>query len=490
MKLSTQFFFFCGGVIAGGILVITFFDLGIGSNAAQVNDESKPLYWVAPMDSNYRRDKPGKSPMGMDLIPVYEENDGGSASPGAIKISPEVVNNLGVRYAQVSQQILSTEIKTVGYINYDEDLLSHIHPRVEGWIEKLYIKAEGDPLTRGQPLYELYSPSLVSAQEEFLLALSRKNRQLIRAARARLQALQIPDSLIQKLEKQKQVSQTITFYSPRDGFVDNLNIREGFFVKPGTMLMSIGELKKVWVEAEIFERQVSFVKAGMPAEMQLDYLPGKNWQGKVDYIYPKLDAKTRTVKLRLVFDNQDGFLKPNMFAQVLIHGQAERKSMVVPKQAVIRTGRQDRVVVALDEGRFKSVEVNLGMQNESSVEILSGLKDDDKVVVSAQFLIDSESSKTSDFMRMTPLVTEAESANATGKINSIDQQKQLVNISRGPIEKWNRPAATMDFLVDNNIELRNFSVAQSIAFTFEIRDGEFVIVAMSDDGSNNTINNE
>lgn len=490
MKLSTKLFFFCGGVIAGGILVITFFDIGVSSDNAQVNDDSKPLYWVAPMDSNYRRDKPGKSPMGMDLIPVYEENDGGSASPGAIKISPEVVNNLGVRYAQVSQQILSTEIKTVGYINYDEDLLSHIHPRVEGWIEKLYIKAEGDPLTLGQPLYELYSPSLVSAQEEFLLALSRKNRQLIRAARARLQALQIPDSLIQKLEKQKQVSQTITFYSPRDGFVDNLNIREGFFVKPGTMLMSIGELKKVWVEAEIFERQVSFVKAGMPAEMLLDYLPGKSWQGKVDYIYPKLDAKTRTVKLRLVFDNQDGFLKPNMFAQVLIHGLADRKSMVVPKQAVIRTGRQDRVVVALDEGRFKSVEVILGMQNESSVEILSGLKDDDNVVVSAQFLIDSESSKTSDFMRMTPLTAAVESASASGKINSIDQKNQLVNISRGPIKKWNRPAATMDFLVDNSIELTNFSAAQPIEFTFEIRHGEFVIVAMSNDDSNHSTNNE
>jgi len=372
--------------------------------------EAKPLYWVAPMDANYTRDKPGKSPMGMDLIPVFEDGaaSGGKngAGVGTIRISPTVVNNLGVRTAKAVLRPLENEISTVGYVGYDEDQLIHVHPRVQGWIEKLYVKAEGDPVDKNQPLYELYSPELVNAQEEFLIAKDRKNKLLIRAARDRLYALQIPKRAIQEIEKSRKVKQTITFYSPQSGVVDNLNIREGFYVKPGKTLMSIGKLEEVWVEAEIFERQASDVKVDLPVTMTLAYLPGKKWQGKVDYVYPTLNAKNRTLKVRLRFKNDEMMLKPNMFAQVVIHAQNDKSSLLIPREAVIRTGSSERVVLALGDGQFKSINVNVGRYNANFSEILSGLDEGERVVTSAQFLLDSESSKSSDFMRMTEIEDE------------------------------------------------------------------------------------
>lgn len=362
--------------------------------------EKKPLYWVAPMDANYRQDQPGKSPMGMDLVPVFEESGNDDHGPGAVKISPDVENNLGVRIAKVKEDVLHIQIKTVGYVKYDEDQLKHIHPRVEGWIEKLYVKAAGDPIKKDQPLYELYSPQLVNAQEEYLLALNRNNQSLIIAARNRLEALQLSNSFIKQLKDKRKVQQNITFNAPQGGVVDNLNIREGFFVKPGTTLMSIGKLDQVWVEAEVFERQASLVKKGLPVSMTLDYLQGRQWQGEVDYVYPALDPKTRTLRVRLRFDNQDQVLKPNMFAEVQIFVDSKERFLLVPKEAVIRTGTKKVVVLALGKGQFKSIAVELGLSDESHIAITDGLTAGDQVVVSAQFLLDSESSKTSDFKRM------------------------------------------------------------------------------------------
>ena len=389
------------GLILGSLMTIFVYSFWLEpvSNLAQsANSEQKePLYWVAPMDPNYKSDKPGKSPMGMDLIPFYKQEGAGR---GTIQISADVINNLGVRTATAQYKILDSLIKTVGYVGYDEDQLVHIHPRVEGWIEKLHIKATGDPVQEGEPLYDIYSPTLVNAQEELVLALSRNNSQLIKASEDRLQALQLPARAISQLKKDKQVKQTITFYAPKTGVVDNLNIRQGFFVKPGTTMMSFGTLDKIWVEAEIFERQSANVKAGLPVTMTIDYLPGEVWHGKIDYVNPTLDAKTRTMKVRLRFDNENGDLKPNMFAQVIIDTINETESLIVPKEAVIRTGSSDRVVLALDQGQFKSIKVEIGRVNEQYSEILSGLNAGEKVVVSAQFLLDSESSKTSDFKRM------------------------------------------------------------------------------------------
>lgn len=545
-----------GAAIGSGTLGLF---LNPNSEGPKTNsEEKKPLYWVAPMDSNYRRDKPGKSPMGMDLIPVYEdESSTDDFGPGAVRVAPHVVNNLGVRTAPVELENMHTEISTVGYVQYDEDKLIHIHPRVDGWIEKLYVKAEGDPVEKGQPLYSLYSPQLVNAQEELLIALKRNNGSLVTAAKDRLKALQLSAGLIKELEQTKKVQQTITFYSPQAGVVDGLKIREGFYVKPGDTLLSIGKLDQVWVEAEVFERDAALIKEGLPVSMTLDYLPGEDWTGVVDYVYPALNSKTRTLRVRLKFGNPDFQLKPNMFAQVSIHANQADSAIIVPKEAVIRTGKQDRVVLALGDGQFKSIEVTIGRVDKDSIEILSGLNEDDVVVTSAQFLIDSESSKSSDFKRMThdevpnsiwmqgevnsvmtghrmvnithgpaeawdwPEMTmdfnvaenvdvdslksgqslhfevsktedsgyevtgihimsqpEVSSATVSGLINEITLGNRTFNISRGPIEKWDRPAATMDFIVAENIEIADFNVGDNVTFTFEVRD-ELVITEIS-----------
>ncbi len=472
------------GALAGAIVTAVVMTLWLGQGGEMVQDHetkaaAEPLYWVAPMDPNYRRDKPGKSPMGMDLVPVYAEgqSQGPDEGPGTITISPEVVNNLGVRTAPAQMRYLTAQINTVGYVRYDEDQLVHVHPRVEGWIEKLYVKAAGDPVTKGQPLYDIYSPALVNAQEEFVMALERNNKRLVSAAKDRLKALQLSNEAIESLAKSRKVKQFITLYAPQSGVVDNLNIREGFYVKPGTTLMSVGALDQVWVEAQVFERQVFSVAVGMAVTMTLDFLPGRRWQGQVDYIYPTLDAKTRTVKVRLRFDNSDRALKPNMFAQVAIHADSQDKALLVPKEAVIRSGASERVVLALGEGRFKSIEVNLGRFDEQHFEVLSGLNPGENVVVSAQFLLDSESGKSSDFKRMAPRLDDNQ-ASVGGLINSIDSERRVMNISRDAIEKWGREPATMDFVLADHINLKFFSPGARVRFTFAIEDGEFVVIDM------------
>lgn len=473
------------GIILGFVGAVLKFAATSENTTDMETANKQPLYWVAPMDPNYRRDKPGKSPMGMDLIPVYEEGTADTMDAGTVSISAVVENNLGVRTTQAVVSRLRPEINTVGYVRYDEDQLVHIHPRVEGWVEKLFVKASGDPVTKGEELYSLYSPQLVNAQEELVLAVNRNNRRLIAAAEERLLALQMDKPFIEALKRGKQIRQTVTFYAPKSGVVDNLNIREGFFVKPGLKLMSIGVLDDVWVEAEVFASQARDVQAGLPVTMTLDYFPGRRWQGEVDYVYPSLNEKTRTLRLRLRFDNPDQVLRPNMYAQITVHQNLE-ETLLVPREAVIRTGDEDRVVLALGDGKFKSVAVTLGRSDRLNFEILDGLEAGAEVVTSAQFLLDSESSKAADFARMampeekTARQDESppQSAQTSGVINHIDTKSRVANISRGAIEKWNRPPATMDFSIAAYVDLQRFSKGDAIQFEFEIRDGEFIVTKM------------
>jgi len=502
------------GMIIGGVLTLgsTYFITPSDTEQAKeaAPKEKKPIYWVAPMDANYKRDKAGKSPMGMDLVPVYDNGGKGpDEGPGTIRISPDVVNNLGVRTTIAKYKSLHTEINTVGYVAYNEDKLVHIHPRVQGWIEKLYVKTVGDQVKKNQPLYDIYSPELVNAQEELLLALDRKNKRLINAAENRLSALQLPKSAIEKLKKTKTVQQTITFFSPQNGVVENLKIREGFFVKPGSTLMSIGDLSEVWVEAEVFERQAGQVKAATPVTMTLDYLPGKTWEGHVDYIYPTLDAKTRTVKVRLRFNNEKGDFKPNMFAQIAIHTTGDERALLIPKEALIRTGNQDRVVLALGKGSFKSVEVDVGRYDSESVEILEGLSAGERVVSSAQFLLDSESSKSSDFKRMhydsaQNELTEMDmsdsndsfsshqvsSATVNGTVVSAMVEHRMVTIDREAIEEWGREADRVDFIVNENVDMGLFTIDAYVMFTFEVREGNFIIVSAMAMSNTDSVHND
>lgn len=473
------------GIILGGVILNIFMTNSSSDTSNQEIEPNKPLYWVAPMDANYRRDKPGKSPMGMDLVAVYgQDSSAGNSDQSAVTISPHVINNLGVRTAPVERRALHSQISTVAYIQYDEDKLVHIHPRVDGWVEQLFVKATGDPVNKGQALYTLYSPQLVNAQKEFVIALNRNNTALIDAAKERLQALQLSEQFIQQLQTTRKIKQTVTFDAPQSGVIDGLEIRQGFYVKPGTTLMSIAQLSQVWAEAEVFERDATRVKSGLQVTMTLDYLPGKIWHGTVDYVYPTLNSKTRTLRARLRFDNPNGELKPNMFARVVIHAEEQGNTLLVPKPAVIRTGLQNRVVLALGEGQFKSVEVKIGRVEDNYIEILEGLFEDDLVVISAQFLIDSESSKNSDFRRMSPNTeiqsnsqSEIWSAKVNGVINRINAQNRVLNISRDAIEKWNRPAETLDFLVADTIDLSLLRQDQAVTFTFEVRD-DLLITAL------------
>lgn len=428
---------------------------GAGQDVSTTSGEREPLYWVAPMDPNYKRDKPGKSPMGMDLIPVYDET-GAQEEAGTVRISPDVVNNLGVRTASVETGSLRQAVKTVGYVQYDENRLIHINPRVEGWIEKLHVKAAGDPVRQGDPLYALYSPTLVNAQEELLLALKRDNPVLIGAAVERLLALQVPRADIDRLRKTRKVSRTITVAAPQSGVLDNLAVREGMFVKPGLSLMSIGQLEHIWVIGEVFERQASLVKTGDQVRMRLDYLPGRDWLGQVDYVYPSLNAKTRTAQIRVHFDNPDGFLKPGMFAQMVIETQAGAEALLIPREALIRTGSQARVVLALGDGKFKSVAVEVGRVGERQVEIQSGLKEGERIVTSAQFLIDSESSKTSDFTRMghnENVTTTDASVWVQAQIEALMPEHRMATLAHEAIPDWQWPAMKMDFTIGDEVDM-------------------------------------
>ncbi len=381
------------GVVAGRFWWPMEPDIGATSGTT----EREVLYWQARMDPNYRRDEPGKSPMGMDLIPVYADQV--DADPSVVSIDPTVVNNLGVRTAPAQIGPLSRSIETVGYVGYDEDTLRQISTRVDGWIEKLAIESTGDRVKRGQVLFELYSPALVNAQREYLAVLDSRTTALRQASRERLVALGVTVADIDRLDKTRQVKQRVRVYAETDGFVAHLGVREGSHVTPATEVMSIAELNRVWVLAEVFERQAAWVQAGQRAEVELDYLPGERWRGTVDYIYPELDPTTRTLKVRLRFENEAEVLRPNMFARVTIYSGDTAPVVHVPREAVIRGGLSDRIVLSLGKGRFRSQPVELGIESGGQIEIRRGIADGDVVVTSGQFLIDSEANIESALAR-------------------------------------------------------------------------------------------
>ena len=288
----------------------------------------------------------------------------------------------------------------MGYVDYDETMVSHIHLRTEGWIEHLATHSEGDRVTKGQLLFELYSPELVNVQEEYVQALTSGNKRLIKASRTRVAALGVPDDQINALRKTREVQQVIRIYAPQDGVVSSLSVRHGMFMKPDKQIMSLADLSSVWLLAEVFERQANWVKVGNPAEVKLSYLPGQTWEGRVEYIYPSLDPKTRTLKVRLRFDNPGELLKPNMYADVRIFSGPKNDVIVLPIEALIRTGSEERIIVAKDEGHFEARSVRAGIESGDWVEIIEGIDEGEKVVISGQFLIDSEASMKASLRRM------------------------------------------------------------------------------------------
>jgi Cu(I)/Ag(I) efflux system membrane fusion protein len=358
-------------------------------------------YWVAPMDPNYRRDQPGKSPMGMDLVPVYAEASGAEKDlQPALRIDPVVSNNIGVKTTAVRRGDLPRLINTVGHITPNEHRLAHVHVRSEGWIEQLAVHTEGASVSRGEVLFEFYAPALVSAQREYLQALNMQQSGLIAASAERLQALGLDAEQISALRSSRQVQRLIEVRADRDGYVMELNVRHGMYVTPDLMVMSIADLNSVWVDVDVFEQHSAWLQSGQKARMRLPFAPDRVWTGNVDYIYPTLRASSRTLRARLVFDNADLSLKPNMYASVQIDAETVNNALLVPQQAVIRSADQQRVIVALDHGRFRPAQVHTGVESAGMVQIRAGLSEGERVVVSGQFLLDSEASLDAGLLRM------------------------------------------------------------------------------------------
>ena len=373
--------------------------------APAAKKERKIKYWVAPMDPSYIRDKPGKSPMGMDLVPVYEEV--GEEAPGAIKVSSATLQSMGVRTAKVEVRPLSRLTLAVGLVNFNERNLATITTKVNGWVERLFVNATGDPVRKGQTLLSLYSPDLVSSQEEYLLAArnlkAMKNspvkemadgaRRLAEASRRRLEYFDIGASQIDTLERTGQVKKNLTLASPANGIVTKRMVTQGMYVQAGMPLLEVADLSTVWVDADIYQYELPWIKVGQMVTMTLNYLPGESFPGKIDYIYPYLKEATRTAKVRLRFPNPGLRLKPEMFAQVKIESPVSHQAVVVPMEAVLDTGLKQHVFIALGQGRFEPREVKLGVYGDDNNyrEVISGLKGGEEVVTSAQFLLDSES---------------------------------------------------------------------------------------------------
>jgi Cu(I)/Ag(I) efflux system membrane fusion protein len=381
------------------------------SAAEHAAKHTDPLY-RCPMHPDVVRKEPGACPicgmdlvkvepeptqdeMGMDDVPVYAD----AAGP-EVRISPAVVNNLGVRTAAAVMAAPERRAATVGYVAFDERRMRQVQPRAEGWIEGLAVRAMGETVKAGQLLFTMYSPMLESAQQEYLDAQRIGNRDLIDASRERLRALGLDAGAAERLARAGRASGRVPFHAPIGGVVTDLAVREGAMVAPNMMVLTITELGSLWVIAEVPESQAAWVRAGTMAEIRLPSLPGETLAGRVEYVYPELNMETRTLRARIVLDDAGPGLRPNMLANVKLVGEAGQPAVMVPRSALIRSGSEDRVVVALGEGRFAPRRVVVGPESGDRVVIRAGLAEGEQVVVAGQFLLDSEANLRAGMERL------------------------------------------------------------------------------------------
>ncbi len=359
-------------------------------------DERKILYWRAPMDPTEIYDKPGKSKMGMDLVPVYADQATGGEQ---VKIDPVTQQNMGVRVRLAEMAPLRKTITTYGNVTYNETKITDINSKFDGWLEKIHVAYTGQMVTAGEPLFDIYSPALVSAQEEFLVARralgamqGNSGDDLLASARRRLANWDVPLDQIATVERTGTVQKTLTMRSPVNGTVIVKKGEKGTAIKAGATVFRIADLGTVWVEAHIYEYEIPWITVGQKARMTLPSQPGKVYTSEVSYIYPYVATKTRDVVARLVFDNPDLQLKPEMYGDITIEVDLQREGLVIPSEAVIRTGKRDLVFIAGGEGNFTPREVTLGLSlGDGRQQVLAGLVADEAVVTSGQFLLDSES---------------------------------------------------------------------------------------------------
>lgn len=376
-----------------------------GGASAGGPKERKVLYWRAPMDPGYVSETPGKSPMGMDLVPVYAD-DSESSTGKTITIDPVTRQNMGIRTTTIQRGPLARTIRTVGRVDYNEQTVTFIDTKFDGWIEELYVDETGVRVEKGQPLFRVYSPKLYAAQQEFLAALRGverlagstlpeardESRRLLDAARVQLRYFDISDDQISTLQRTGQIEKTLTINSPAAGTVTEKMALGGMYVKPGMRLFTIADLSKVWVFVDIYEYQLPWVSVGQEATMSLPYVPGQEFKGRLVYVYPYLEKQTRVIKVRLEFDNPTLQLKPDMYANVMLRAELNRNALLIPREAYIDSGKRQVAFVEREQGKFQPRDLQIGVEAENGmVEVLQGLDEGERVVSSGQFMLDAES---------------------------------------------------------------------------------------------------
>ncbi len=376
------------------------------SAAIPAKKEPRILYYVDPMNPSNKSDKPGKAPCGMDLVPIYDEEPQSSDAlpPGSIRISPEKQQMIGVQFGEASETALSRTVRAVGRATYDETRIHHIHTRFEGYVDRVFVDFTGKLVKKGQPLLSIYSPELVATQQELLVAkksseimqksqfegIAAQSRALYKSTRERLRLWEISDYQVKEIERQGSPIRSVTLHSHTDGFVIARNVFAGHQVKPEMELYTIADLSDVWIITEIYEYEIAAVRLGQTAQVTFPSFPGQTFTGKITYIAPELDPKTRTAKIRVELPNRDFRIKPDMFANVEVKVNYGKK-LSIPQEAVLDSGGSQTVFVAREGGYFEPRKVTLGPKVDDRYIVLEGVSTGEKVVTSANFLIDSES---------------------------------------------------------------------------------------------------
>lgn len=450
------------------------------ADSQEVCPGSEVLYWYDPMVPDRRFDQPGKSPfMDMQLVPKCADE-----AAGGVRVSPAMVQNLGIRTTQARMLDIAPTVHAVGRVELDERLIAEVQTLTPGFVESLAVRAEGEPISRGSRVATVYSPELLAAQQEYAALVRMRGSavtpSLREAARNRLRLLGLPAGAIQRLSRGGAPQRTYPIFAPVSGIVKEIGARPGAQVTPGQSIVTLADLSRVLVIAQIPEVSLGNVGVGRPAEVTFPAYPGETFEGRVDYIFPTLDPESRTARARITLANPRLRLKEGMFANVRILGTGGM-ALVVPTEAVIDTGRRKVVIVRRDNA-FVPVEVVTGREAEEMTQILEGLEPGAEVVVSGQFLIDSEASLSGVVQRLNanaPPTGEGEGlAVATGVIRTVNTEEGTVTIAHGPVPMMNWPPMTMTFKAARPSLLRGFMVGSRVEFAFRKEGDEFVITSI------------
>jgi membrane fusion protein, copper/silver efflux system len=442
----------------------------------------KVLYWQDPMAPGQRFDKPGKSPyMDMALVPVYAESAG---DDGAVKISSRVAQNFGMRTAEVTTGALQRSVEAVGQVAFDDRAVAVVQARVSGFIEKVYVRAPLDPVVRGQPLADILAPDWVATQEEYLALRNspQANAALREAARQRLTVLGMPEATFAALEAEGKARTRITLTSPISGVIAELGARDGMAVMPGIMLFRINGLSTVWINADVPESQAAWIKPDSRVEVRVPAYPDEKFTGRIATLLPDVNPTTRTLKARIEIANPQGHLRPGMFVTLDLAQRATQQVLLVPTEAVIQTGQRSVLVVAESgqdgKQQFRPVDVETGAEANGMTEIRKGVERGMKVVISGQFLLDSEASLKSTATRMSDAPAKGDKVHSgEGRVEKIS--KDSVTLSHGPIPSLQWGAMTMDFKLPKDGLPKGISEGNRVAFEFKPDGkGEFEITSM------------